>query len=240
MPRVATVVVGFVVLGTVAALYAHHERHGVFSPIQASIAFFLVLNFLISMWEICLFLRIRLIEKQYNDFKKTYKGRELRRVLDLFLTRITWAQVFQPSTWAEIWSSYSIFDESYADQRSFGFFIDVGNGFSMLIPSLVGLIGMTYFNARDVAIFDAVPYLRTALSDPVVFGVLLLVSNYQMWYGTVIYFTSYIVNRRFRGHSVLNVVAFVGISNLLWVVFPMVAMYAGFVTVYNRNFDVFV
>jgi hypothetical protein len=37
----------------------------------------------------------------------------------------------------------TVFDPSYANRESFGFFIDVGNGFSTIIPTVLFLVGMT-------------------------------------------------------------------------------------------------
>ena len=43
-----------------------------------------------------------------------------------------------------MWSTYSLYDPSYSNRESFGFFIDVGNGWSTLLPSAVFLWGLTY------------------------------------------------------------------------------------------------
>ena len=198
-------VVAFVLLvGTAVPAVAHYLEHGVVNATELGLAFFLWLNVMVSVWEICLFLRIDLIEQQHRQFLEQYKGRELQRVVDLFGKEVNLGECFSTATWAEIWSTYSIFDQSYADRRSFGFFIDIGNGFSTLLPTLACIYGMTYhvLSAR-------------------LLGLMLLLVNYQMWYGTLIYFTSYICNRRFRGHSVFNVFLFVGISNGLWFTFPL-------------------
>jgi hypothetical protein len=135
---------------------------------------------------------------------KAYRGRELARVFDFFGRKVTIREVFSTALWAEIWSSYSIFDESYADKKSFGFFVDVGNGFSTLIPSLLVLYGMT---------FDLLP--ARAL------GIVMLLIMYQMWYGTVVYFASFVRNERYVGHTRANLAIFVGLSNGIWLLFPL-------------------
>jgi hypothetical protein len=43
-----------------------------------------------------------------------------------------------------VWSTYSLYDPSYCNRESFGFFIDVGNGWTTLVPSLVFVWGLTY------------------------------------------------------------------------------------------------
>ena len=103
--RIYQVVVSAVVLGTVAPVLLHHQVHGVWNVHQMGLAFFLWLNTIIALWEICLFLRIDRIEADYTRFKAQYVGRPLDRVKDFFLTKITFAQIFSPTTWSEIWSS---------------------------------------------------------------------------------------------------------------------------------------
>jgi hypothetical protein len=180
------------------------------------------LNVIIALWEICLFLRIDLIEQQHRQFVGRYRGRELDRVKEYFATPVPLARVFSPTLWAELWSTYSIFDDSYADRKSFGFFVDIGNGFTTLIPSLVFLYGMT---------FD--------LLSPRILGMLGLLLFYQTWYGTLVYFGSFVLNRRYRGHSRANLALFVGMSNGLWFTFPLWGMYVAVTLIETNSFAIF-
>ncbi|HKP57686.1 MAG TPA: hypothetical protein VJV78_13235 [Polyangiales bacterium] len=202
--RIYQIVSSVIVLGTALPVWLHWRATGAFNAHQAALAFFLVLNVLIALWEICLFLRIDLIRAQHEDFRERFRGRELDRVKEFFKTKVPLTRVLSPTVWAELWSSYSVFDPSYADRKSFGFFIDIGNGFSTPLPCLLFLYGMTYepFSAR-------------------VLGVIGVLVFYQMWYGTIVYLTSYVMNKRYVGHSFSNVALFVGLSNGLWLTFPL-------------------
>lgn len=220
--RIYQVVVAAVVVGTLAPIALHVQTHGAMNVHQAGLAFFLWLNAIIAAWEICLFLRIDLIESQYARFKTEYAGRELDRVKDFFSSKVSIAGVLSPSTWAEIWSSYAVFDESYANRKSFGFFIDVGNGFSTLIPTLLVLYGMT---------FELMPAR--------ILGFVALLICYQMWYGTVVYLGSFILNKRYRGHSPLNIALFVGLSNGIWLFFPLWGMWAAVELIVSESYGVF-
>ena len=53
---------------------------------------------------------------------------------------ISLSEALSLKTWASIWSTYAMIDPSYADTRSFGFWIDTGNGISTLIPTREHLI----------------------------------------------------------------------------------------------------
>lgn len=211
----------FVVGGTLIPVALHTTMHG-FNIHQAGIAFFLWVNVLICIWELVLFRHITMIELQYQQFQAQYRGRELERVLAFFGRPISFFEAITPSTWAEVWSSYGLFDESYADRRSFGFFIDVGNGISTLVPCVLCAYAMT------------LPIVSAR-----VLGLMLLIFNYQMWYGTIVYFMSFLFNRRWEGHSPFNLAVFVGMANGMWFVFPMWAMWAGVRLIVTNDFSVF-
>ncbi len=220
--RVYQIVVLAIVLGTAAPVYLHHEVHGVVNVHQVGLAFFLWLNAIIALWEICLYLRIDLVEEQHARFVEQYRGRELDRVKDFFARVVPLRRVFSPSVWAELWSSYSVFDPSYADRKSFGFFIDIGNGFSTLAPALLFIYGMTY---------EPVP--ARAL------GIVGLLIFYQMWYGTIVYLASYVMNKRYQGHSPFNVALFVGLSNGLWLSFPLWGIAVSIMMIGSGSYAVF-
>jgi hypothetical protein len=118
------------------------------------------------------------------------------------------ARLFSPTLWAGIWSAYALYDESYASRKSFGFFVDVGNGLTTLVPSLVFLCSMTF-----------------ALLPARALGILGLLLFYQMWYGTVVYLFSYFFNGRHRGRPWREVAILVVAMNGLWLTFPVLGAY---------------
>ena len=216
------VISGVTVLGTAIPVALHYATHGVFNGHQIALAFFFWLNAIIAFWEVCLFLHIDRIHGQYLDLREVYRGRELARVFDFFGSRIPFSKVFSTLTWSEIWSSYALFDESYADKKSYGFFIDIGNGVTTLLPSLLFAYGMT---------FEVMPARM--------FGIIGLIFSYQMLYGTLLYFASFVLNQRYRGHSAFNLAIFVGFSNALWTVFPVWAICVSIWMIYNDSYAIF-
>ncbi len=201
--RVWQIVAVAVAGGTAVPVALHHARTGSWNAHQIGLAFFLWLNFIIALWEICLFLRIGRIEREHARLRAEHRGRELDAVGRFFGERVPLSRVLSPSLWAGIWSSYALFDDSYADRRSFGFWVDTGNGFVTLVPTLLLLYGMTF------------PWLPARA-----LGVLGLLVFWQMWYGTLVYFASFVFNRRYVGHTRRNLALFVGLSNGLWLTFP--------------------
>ena len=120
--------------------------------------------------------------------------------------------------------SYSLYDPSYSNKESFGFFVDVGNGWTTIIPSFLYLICM----------ISKEPFVGAR-----VMGIIGILKFYQEFYGTVLYFSSYILNKRYQGTGIIAVLSFVGLSNGLWFFIPMVGIWASVQMIDAGNYNVF-
>jgi hypothetical protein len=203
------------------AAAAHYAAHGVLNGFQLALAFFLAINLAVTFWEISLYLRIDLIEQRYRERQERRRRGERGGSRSFFLSPAPLAELASPTLWSRVWSEYAKYDPSYADRRSFGFAIDVGNGFVTLVPSLVFLVGMTF------------PIL-----SPVVLGIVGLLTFYQKFYGTLLYFFSYVFNRRYEGHSRASVWTFVGGVNGIWLLLPGLGLYVCLRLILDGGFDV--
>ena len=223
-PQVPTAaVIGTVVVaGTLLHIVLHQREHGVYNVTQIGLAFFLVINVLIAWWEIALFVCQDQIQSEYEMTKDSYRGREMSRVLEIFARPIPLLQVLSFRQWTTIWSGYSLFDPGYSDRRSFGYNIDVGNGFTTIIPATLFTFGMTF------ELMPA-PWL----------GIIGLILFWQMFYGTAVYFFQFFNNGRHRGHSLRDLLLFVGITNLMWFVFPIWGIWASIQLILDRSYGVF-
>ena len=205
---------------TLLSWWLHWRMHGVWNWVQMSTVFFSVINVLISTWEIALWRYIVEIEREWKVLEARFKTDRVGAAVDLFLTPLSWAQALSLRFWTRIWSMYSLYDPSYSDKRSYGFFIDIGNGHSMLLPSLLWIVNVT---------------LQGPLS-PRWLGIVSLVAFYQMFYGTVLYFTSFFLNGRHHNKTVREVLLFVGLSNGIWMVFPLIGMWASVQMILSNTF----
>eukprot|EP01041_Mallomonas_annulata_P002005 gene2005-3899_t len=180
------------------------------------LTFFCALNSLIALWEIGLGLHIDNIYSEYKKIQEKCRGNNLLAVQEFMFYDMNLYEMVSFKFWGKVWSTYSLYDPSYSNKESFGFFVDVGNGWSTLIPSVLFIINMTYDN------FPA----RTM-------GIIAILKFYQEFYGTVIYFTSFIFNKRYKNKNIIEVACFVGISNGLWIFFPLsIKIYLKFTTRY--------
>ena len=122
-----------------------------------------------------------------------------------------------------MWSTYALYDPSYQNHESFGFFIDFGNGLSTIPPSLLVNIAM----------------VKPEWTSSLFVGCVGLAMYWQVLYGTLIYILSFVFNRRYEGKSLTEVVLFVGLSNGIWIVFPLIGIWACVVILRDGNLDVF-
>jgi len=189
-----------------------------------SLLFFNNLNIFIAICEICLGYHIMFIKKDYQDRLKKYKGREWVGAFSLLSMPLTISEMFSGKTWALMWSTYSLFDPSYQNHESFGFFIDVGNGWTTMLPCL-------YLNYAMICPENV---------TPLILGCVVIASYWQMLYGTLIYFLSFFFNRRYEGHTNrAGLSLFVGLTNAVWVIFPSMAIYAAYSILRDGNLDIF-
>jgi len=195
---------------------AHAAVHQVVNGWHVALTFFLAINLLICIWEISLWHRIRDIRRWFQ----LPKGEGDRPRGNLYTTRVSPREFWSTRLWARTWLGYAYWDDGYADPKSFGFAIDVGNGFTTLIPSLLFLIGMTY-----------------PIFSPAVLGIIGLLIFYQKFYGTSLYFFQYLYNARYRDRPLAGVLGVVGGTNGLWFVFPAVGLYVCVRLILENRFD---
>ena len=93
-----------------------------------------------------------------------------------------------------------------------------------MLPSALFLYSMTYgppsfMNIRTLACIG-------------------LVSFWVMMHGTCIYFLSFFFNGRHKRFSAKEVALFIGGSNGLWFVFPLVGVYVCYDMIQTNSFDV--
>ena len=48
------------------------------------------------------------------------------------------------TVWADVWAAYAQYDGSYADRRTYGYNIDIANGFATPVPTLILYAAFTF------------------------------------------------------------------------------------------------
>ncbi len=206
------------VLGCTTAFASWHaEVHGGFNAWQIALALFLAINIITCIQEICLGLRISKIEYWHHD----PEGRRSKPRGSMWFARVSPGQLLSATFWARMWSEYAYFDPAYADRRSFGFSVDVGNGWSTLIPSSLFLVGMT-----------------APSFSPAVVGILGIIIFYQKLYRTCLYFFSYSFNQYYKLQPMARVIPVVGGTNGVWIIFPAFGLYVSVQIILQNSFAI--
>ena len=129
---------------------------------------------------------------------------------------ISLSQALSLKYWSIVFAQYASLDPSYVQHTSWSFWIDVGNGFTTLVPTVALSIAATGF--------PVVPLIASI--SPRTLGVVTVVMNYQMLYGTVFYFVNYRHNRYDEGASARSR-AVVLFANLVWIIGPLAWIIVG-------------
>jgi len=216
------VIVAFLVGVTAFHIWLHIHVHGVFSLHQAVLVAFLALNVLVNFWEIGLYFTADAIRAEYLGKKDEFEGRPMDRVVEVMNQRIPLTKLLSFKQWTGIWSCYCHFDVGYSRRGSFGYNIDVGNGFSTIVPATLFAFGMT---------FDIVPAR--------VLGIIGVAMFWQMFYGTVVYFFQFFNAGRHVGHTKKDLFIFVGNSNGMWFIFPIWGLLVSIWLIYQDNYALF-
>jgi len=72
-----------------------------------------------------------------------------------------------------------------------------------------------------------------------ILGILGIAMFWQMLYGTIVYFFQFFNAGRHHGHSPRNIAMFVGGSNGLWFVMPILGLWASVELIMTDSFAVF-
>lgn len=211
--NITSAIVLWLALTTLAPLFFVEQLP---NALGLAILFFNNLNILIAFCEIALGNHIRFIQQDYLDLKKKYEGKEWQAAFRYLFMELSLFDLFDGQKWAIMWSTYSLWDPSYQNQESFGFFIDVGNGWSTILPCVL---------------WNAAILLPSQMQQAWAYSWLLVgfvgcCSYWQVLYGTIIYFFSFIFNKRYVGKPLAEVAGFVGFANGIWFFFPIAALYA--------------
>ena len=99
--------------------------------------------------------------------------------LEFFAAEVPWTGVLSPTVWTDVWATYSQYDPSFADRRTFGFNADTANGFATAVPTLLLYAAVTV---------DFMPALLT--------GMLGLALFWQWTYVTSVYLASFFIAGR--------------------------------------------
>ena len=200
----AFVVVVLTLLGVGSRYYAY----GDINAVHGLLSLFFSINILVCYWEMCLYFKRDYIEERTEYWRTRRRETGRTPAVEFLLTRVPLKRIFAPTVWADVWATYSQVDGSFSDRRTWGFNVDVANGFLTPLPTLVLYAAIT---------IDFMP--------AVLAGMLGLILSWQWTYATSVYWVSFFLAGRQRLITRTELFTYVGALNAPWVLFGLLGMY---------------
>ena len=208
-------------LGALVGIAARYAVHGDLNVIHCLLSLFFSVNLLICYWEVCLFFRRDYVEKRAAYWLKRRRETGRTPAREFLSTKVALRRIWSPMVWADVWATYSLFDGSFADRRTFGFNADIANGFATPIPTLV------LYAAYTVHFLPAI-----------VAGILGIMLFWQWTYVTSVYWVSFFVARRQDRITRDEMYTYIGAMNAPWVLCALVGLYVSVRLVVSGDYSV--
>ena len=210
-----------IALLTLAWNAASYRLYGNLNFSYFLLSLFLMINLLIAYWECCLYWRRDYIGERtrYWSDRRAETGRT--PAVEFLTSSVPLRRILSPAVWADIWAVYCQYDGSYADRRSYGFNVDISNGFFTPIASLVLLGAMTF------------EFLPAVLA-----GILGVALFWQWVYVSSLYVVAFFVAERQREVSSAEVWIYVIGPTSVWVLLPAFGLYVAARLILDGNYAV--
>ena len=210
-----------VALLALPGLGTRYYLNGDLHIIHSLLSLFFSINLLICYWEVCLFLRRDHIERRTEFWRRRQRETGRTPAIEFLSTKVPMRRILSPAIWADAWATYSLFDGSLEDRRTWGFNADVANGFVTPVPTLILYAAFTV---------DFLP--------PVVAGILGLMLCWQWTYVTSVYWVSFFLVGRQRQITRGQLYAWVGATNAPWVLFALLGLYVSLRLILDGDYGV--
>ncbi|MDE0408206.1 MAG: hypothetical protein OXN81_10130 [Alphaproteobacteria bacterium] len=210
-----------IALLTVAGIGARYWARGDFDIVHALLILFFSINLWICYWEICLFFKRDYIELRAEYWRRREQETGRAPTIEFLTGKVPLAKVLSPKVWADVWAAYSQIDGSYADRRTYGFNVDIANGFVTPVPTLVLYVAFT---------FDILPALAAGVIGAMMF--------WQLTYATSVYWVSFFVARRQHRVSRKDMNIYIWALNSPWVLFALLGLYVSIRLIADGDYSV--
>ena len=182
--------------------------HGDLDVFQCLFSLFFSINLLICYWEMCLFFRRDYIEERAEFWRRRWHDTGRTPAVEFLTTSVPLNRILSPTVWADVWAAYSMFDSAYEDRNTYGFNIDIANGFATPAPTLT--LYVTY---------------AAGLLPAVAAGILGAMLFWQWVYASSLYLVSFFVGQKQTLITTREFYVYIFSLNAIWVLIPMLGLY---------------
>ena len=206
---------------TAAGIGVRYGVRGDFDVVHGLLILFFSINLVICHWEICLFVKRDYIEKRAQYWREFQQETGRTPAVEFLTGRVPLRRILSPTTWADVWATYSQFDSSYADRRTYGYNVDIANGFVTPVPTLILFAAFTV---------DFLPALVAGIIGAMMF--------WQLTYATSVYWVSFFVAKRQRLIGRKDMYIYIWALNCPWVLFALLGLYVSIRLIVNGDYSV--
>ena len=210
-----------VALLTILGIGIRYHLHGDFNAIHCLLSLFFSINLPVCYLEACLFFRRDHIEARREYWRRWRQETGGTPAAAFLSTRVPLRLALSPNVWADGWAAYSMIDPSYVDRGTFGFNVDIANGFVTPVPTLILYAAYTA---------DRLP--------PVLVGILGAILFWQWVYTSALYWVSFFVAHRQAHITRGELYAYLFAPSALWVLFPLLGLYVSVRLILDGNYGV--
>ncbi|MDE2998856.1 MAG: hypothetical protein OXU79_07245 [Gemmatimonadota bacterium] len=197
-----------IALLAIIGIGTRYHLRGDLNVIHCLLSLFFASNLVICYWEICLFLRRDYVETRAGYWRSRQRETGRTPAVEFLCAKVPFRRMLSPTVWADVWATYSLFDGSFSDRRSWGFNADVANGFVTPVPTLILYAACT------------VDFMPAVLA-----GIVGLALSWQWSYVTSVYWVSFFMARRQRHITRGELYVYIGALNAPWVLFALLGVY---------------
>ena len=206
---------------TAAGIGARYGVRGNFDVIHGLLILFFSINLVICYWEICLFFKRDYIEKRAEYWHERRQKTGRTSGIEFLTGPVPLRRILSLTTWADVWATYSQFDTSYTDRRTYGYNVDIANGFVTPVPMLILFAAFTV---------DFLPALVAGIIGAMMF--------WQLAYATSVYWVSFFVAERQSRIRRKDLYIYIWALNCPWVLFALLGLYVSIRLIVNGDYSV--
>lgn len=210
-----------IVLLTVPGIAVRYSIHGDLNAFHCLFSLFFSTNLLICFWEVCLYLRRDYIEVRAEHWRREWNATGRTPALEFLTTRVPLGQVLSLTVWADVWATYSMFDSAYADRNTYGFNIDIANGFTT--PASTAVLYAAY---------------TAGVLPPIAVGILGAMLFWQWVYASSLYLVSFFVGQKWSRITPSQFYIYIMGPNAVWILIPIVGLYVSIRLILDGDYSV--
>ncbi len=217
LPFAALVIVALAALGMVI----RYSIFGHLSLVYCVFAVFFSTNLLICFWEVSLYLGHDRIDQRAEHWRNLHRETGVSPAMGFLGSKVPPRKILSPAFWVDVWASYCHYDDAYKDRGSYAFNVDVANGFTSWIPTLI------LYAAYTVSFLPAV---ATGIIGAMMFW---------LWvYNSSLYWFSFRVSGRHKSIRPFDMWVYVFSLNFVWIVIPAFGLYVSIRLILDGNYQV--